>query len=184
MSRIWGENRRRARGRNDHFDVTSKSAARYLRYAGLWLLIAAVAYAAVDAVVSPKVARAVATAGTGTVVIERSHDQHFYVAGSINGYPVTFLVDTGASVVSVSEELARTIGLPPGAPSVFDTFGGRIAGRMVPEATVEAGGIRVDGIRVGVGTTGRQALLGQNFLNKIELSQAGDRMTLRASRSR
>jgi aspartyl protease family protein len=97
---------------------------------------------------------------------------------------VTFLVDTGASVVSVSEELARTIGLPPGAPSVFDTFGGRIAGRMVPEATVEAGGIRVDGIRVGVGTAGRQALLGKNFLNKIELSQAGDRMTLRASRSR
>jgi predicted aspartyl protease len=55
---------------------------------------------------------------------------------------------------------------------------------MVPEATVEAGGIRVDGIRVGVGTAGRQALLGKNFLNKIEHSQAGDRMTLRASRSR
>jgi hypothetical protein len=53
-----------------------------------------------DAVVSPKVARAVAAGGTGVVVIDRSHDQHFYVAGSINGHPVTFMVDTGASVVS------------------------------------------------------------------------------------
>lgn len=154
-----------------------------LRYAAFWLLLAAVGYVAVDAVIAPKVARAVSTDETGTVVIERSYDQHFYVAGSINDYPVTFMVDTGASVVSVSEELAKKIGLSPGAPTVFDTFGGRVAGRIVPEASVRVGGIRVDGIRVGVGATGRQALLGQNFLNKIELSQTGERMTLRVERS-
>lgn len=52
-------------------------------------------------------------------------------------------------------------------------------GRIVPEASVRVGGIRVDGIRVGVGT-GEQALLGQNFLNKVELTQGNDRMVLRA----
>lgn len=155
-----------------------------LGFAAFWLLIAAVGYVAIDAVIAPKVARAVATDERGTVVIDRSYDQHFYVAGSINDHPVTFMVDTGASVVSVSEELARQIGLPPGAPAVFDTFGGRIAGRIVPEASVRAGGIRVDGIRVGVGATGQQALLGQNFLNKLELSQTGERMILRVNRAR
>ena len=83
----------------------------------------------------------------------------------------------------IDKELAKKIGLSPGAPTVFDTFGGRVAGRIVPEASVRVGGIRVDGIRVGVGATGRQALLGQNFLNKIELSQTGERMTLRVERS-
>jgi predicted aspartyl protease len=52
---------------------------------------------------------------------------------------------------------------------------------MVPNASVSAGGIRVDGLRVGVGATGRQALLGQNFLNKVELNQTADRMMLRVS---
>ena len=52
-------------------------------------------------------------------------------------------------------------------------------GHIVPEASVRVGAIRVDGIRIGVGT-GEQALLGQNFLNKVELTQGSDRMVLRA----
>jgi aspartyl protease family protein len=79
-------------------------------YAAFWLLLAGVGYLAIDTVIAPKVASAVIVDGTGTVVIDRSYDQHFYVAGSINGHPVTFMVDTGASVVSVSEDLAGKIG--------------------------------------------------------------------------
>ena len=77
--------------------------------------------------------------------------------------------------MSVSNELARKIGLAPGAPAMFGTAGGPVTGRIVPEASVRVGGIRVDGIRIGVGT-GEQALLGQNFLNKVELTQGSDRM--------
>ena len=106
---------------------------RAFTYAAFWLLLAGLAYAIFDAVVSPNVASAVAVDGSGEVLIDRSYDQHFYVAGAINGHPVTFMVDTGASVVSVSADLARKIGLPAGAPAVFETFGGRIAGRMVVE---------------------------------------------------
>ena len=76
---------------------------------------------------------------------------------------MTFLVDTGASLVPVSNELALKVGLAPGAPAMFGTAGGPTAGRIVPEASGRVGGIRVDGIRVAVGT-GEQALLGQNFL--------------------
>jgi aspartyl protease family protein len=148
-------------------------------YAAIWLSLGALAYLGMSAVVSPKIARPVVTDGQGAVVIERSHDQHFYVEGAINGHPVTFLVDTGASLVSVSDELARKIGLAAGSPAIFDTAGGRTVGQIVPEASVRVGSIRVDGIRVGVGT-GERALLGQNFLNKVELNQGADRMILRA----
>lgn len=149
-------------------------------YAAFWLSLAALAYLAFDVLVSPKVARPVVADALGTVVIERSHDQHFYVEGAINGYPVTFLVDTGASLVSVSHELADKIGLPAGAPAIFNTAGGRTIGRIVPETTVQAGGIRVDGIRVGIGDS-EHALLGQHFLNKVELAQGADRMILRVA---
>jgi len=81
--------------------------------------------------------------------------------------------------VSVSDDVARKIGLAPGTPALFDTAGGRAVGHIVPEASVRVGGIRVDGIRVGVGQ-GERALLGENFLNKVDLSQEADRMVLRA----
>jgi aspartyl protease family protein len=148
-------------------------------YAVIWLSLGALLYLAFNAAVSPKVARPTVTEGNGAITIERSRDQHFYVEGAINGHPVTFLVDTGASLVSVSNELAREIGLAPGAPAIFGTAAGPAVGRIVPEASVRVGGIRVDGIRIGVGT-GEQALLGQNFLNKVELTQGSDRMVLRA----
>ena len=95
----------------------------------------------------------------------------FYVEGAINGHPVTFMVDTGATVVSVSEDLARKIGLGPGVPAIFDTAAGRVEGRIVPAASVQVGVIRVEGIRVGINNGGPSALLGQNFLNKKFLKQ-------------
>src|SRR5204862_6596003 len=130
-----------------------------VKYAAFWLLVGLVGYLAFSAFVSPRVARAVATDGSGTVAIERSYDQHFYVEGAINGHPVTFMVDTGATVVSVSEDLARKIGLGPGVPAIFDTAAGRVEGRIVPAASVQVGAIRVDGIRVGINNGGPAALL-------------------------
>jgi aspartyl protease family protein len=165
--------------------TTSSSRPLTLRlaapYAFFWLLVAAVCYLGMDALISPKVARAVATDGSGIVVIERSHDQHFYVDGSINGYPVTFLVDTGATLVSVGEDLAEKIGLSSGFPAVFNTASGRMTGRIVSEANVQIGGIRVEGIRVGINPSGTHALLGQNFLNKVELTQGTERMVVRTA---
>ena len=159
--------------------TAAQPRSKTIGYAVIWLSLGALAYLGFSAVVSPKIARPAITDGSGVVAIERSRDQHFYVEGAINGHPVTFLIDSGASLVSVSSELARKIGLAPGAPLIFDTAGGRVVGGVVPEASVRVGGIRVDGIRVGVGT-GEQALLGQNFLNKVELTQGKDRMVLRA----
>ena len=75
-------------------------------YAVIWLSLGAFVFLALNAAVSPKVARPIVTEGNEAVTIERSRDQHFYVEGAINGHPVTFLVDTGASLVSVSNELA------------------------------------------------------------------------------
>ena len=161
----------------DPSEAKASSVSLHVKYAAFWLLVGGISYLAFNAFFSPKVA--VATSGSDPVVIERSHDQHFYVEGTINGHRVTFMVDTGATVVSVNEGLARKIGLGPGVPAIFDTAAGRVEGRVVPDATVQIGGIRVEGIRVGINSGGPAALLGQNFLNKVDLRQSPERMTVR-----
>ncbi|MEP7276323.1 MAG: retroviral-like aspartic protease family protein, partial [Betaproteobacteria bacterium] len=94
-----------------------------LRHVAFWLLVGGVAYLGFDTLQSPKVTRARVIEGAGVVTIARSYDQHFYVEGSINGHAVTFLVDTGASSVTVGEDTARKIGLAPGFAADFSTAG-------------------------------------------------------------
>lgn len=155
------------------------SRSRVFGFGIVWLSLGVMAYLGFHAFLSPRVARPVAHSGE-PVVIERSHDQHFYVEGAINGHPVTFLVDTGASLVSIGETTASAIGLSAGVPAVFNTAAGPASGRIVADVRVTVGGLRVDGLRVGVGSV-EQALLGQNFLKRFRLTQDGDRLVLRAS---
>ncbi len=73
------------------------------------------------------------------IVIPRSKDGHYYVRGKINGYPVDFMVDTGASIVSISYDLARSIHLPRGVPANFSTAGGNMIGEVVFAIDIEVG---------------------------------------------
>jgi aspartyl protease family protein len=50
------------------------------------------------------------------LVLKRSGDGHYVFPGTINGQPVTFLLDTGATRVSLPAHLAGTLGLEAGAP--------------------------------------------------------------------
>lgn len=44
-------------------------------------------------------------------VVTRLHQRQYKVKGEINGKPVTFIVDTGASSVSISDETAKLLGI-------------------------------------------------------------------------
>ncbi len=145
-----------------------------------WLLVMAVLYAIMNQVLKPA---PVIVSASGELVIPRSRDGHFYVAGMVAGRPVTFLVDTGASMVVVSEKFADAAGLARGQPATFRTASGELPGRIVPGVTVSVGPASVSGVRVGVGLVGADrdmALLGQSFLSRFELVLSGDRMILRA----
>ncbi|MDI9334374.1 MAG: TIGR02281 family clan AA aspartic protease [Cytophagales bacterium] len=123
---------------------------------------------------------------TGDLVIERSRDGHFYADGAINGARVRFLVDTGASLVAVSESFAKNVGLSTGEPTTFHTANGSRAGYIAPSAEVSVGSMFISSIRVGVGLTGHDAkgepptaLLGQNFLSKFDVTIGKDQMTIK-----
>ncbi|MEP7371680.1 MAG: retropepsin-like aspartic protease [Nitrosospira sp.] len=145
----------------------------------IWIVISGVAYLYFDARQKPTIAVASAKLASGEVVIPRSRDGHYYVRGAINGHPVDFMVDTGASTVSISHEIARNVHLPKGTPANFVTANGAVMGEIVSGQTIEAGGIVMEGLSVGVGIQGDTALLGQNFLRRIDVLQSDDKMVLR-----
>ena len=144
-----------------------------------WLVVMAGLYFAMQQVLKPK---AISVNMTGDLVIPRARDGHFYAPGTVNGRPVQFLVDTGASLVVVSEELARAAALGPGESTVFQTANGPLKGRTVSGVPVTVGPASVSGVRVGVGLVGLgpdAALLGQSFLSRFEVVLSGDQMVLR-----
>lgn len=151
----------------------------YISVLVVWITIFTVAYLYFNTKLEPQVLVAQQGAVQGEVIIPRSADGHYYVQGFINGYPVNFLVDTGASIVSVGTEFARKANLPKGRPATFSTAGGIVQGEMVFDQTIEAGGIVINGLHVSVGLHGDKALLGQNFLRKIDVVQSNDKMILR-----
>jgi aspartyl protease family protein len=145
----------------------------------IWIAIFGAFFLYFDTRQGPTIAIAKEGVAQGEVVIPRSSDGHYYVRGSINGYPIDFMVDTGASIVSVSKEFSRVANLPSGAPANFSTAGGVVTGEIISGQIVEAGGIAVNGLSVSVGMHGRMALLGQNFLRRIDVIQSNDEMILR-----
>jgi aspartyl protease family protein len=145
-----------------------------------WFVVMGMVYGLMTHYLKPKQAQVQAN---GDLVIPRAQDGHFYAPGRINGREVVFLVDTGASLVSVSEPLAQAAGLDDGVPATFHTANGERAGRVVEGATVSVGPVRVNNVRVGVGLNlgdDNQALLGQSFLSKFDISLGQNQMVLRA----
>lgn len=152
---------------------------RHLAFLVAWLAVMGVLYAAVDIYLAPPKATVTAT---GDLRIPRARDGHFYIDGSINDTAVSFLVDTGASTVVVSEDIAKRARLGAGVPTTFRTANGLLAGRTVQGVPVAAGPLSISSMAVGVGLAGNsadRALLGQNFLARFDVAISGQEMVIR-----
>ena len=122
------------------------------------------------------------TQSGGELVIPRSPGGHFYVDGEVNHYPVRFMVDTGASGVSITSAAARAAGLPKGTPTRVNTANGERKGWVVRDVPVKAGPLVVNDARVIVGMSSDdpdEGLLGQSFLRQFDVQMGADKMTLR-----
>ena len=145
----------------------------------VWVAIVIGGYFLIDHFSSPEPVVRQVEKGVRQIVIPVARDGHFYIEGSINGQAVTFLVDTGASYVSVDADFARRAGLPDGIPGFFNTANGSVEGRLVRGQYVTADMFRIDSLTVAV-MPGRSpiALLGQNFLRYFDVRQSAERLVL------
>jgi aspartyl protease family protein len=145
-----------------------------------WCVVMGLLYMGMTYYLKPRQAKVLAN---GDLVINRSQDGHFYTLGKINGQEARFMVDTGASVVSVSETFAQKAALRGGVPTTFSTANGERPGRMVDGVGVSIGPVSVSHVRVGVGLRmgdENDALLGQSFLSHFDITMTKDQLVLRA----
>lgn len=116
-----------------------------------------------------------------TVSLTADARGHFAAMGSINGFPVTFLVDTGATSIAINAAEARRMGLDyrAGQATGVNTAAGVVPAWHVKFNTVKVGGIvlnQVDGLVVEAGLS--VPLLGMSFLNRMDMRRDGQTMTL------
>jgi len=157
-----------------------RNLGQVLRHAALWALIFIGALAAVGLWqdVRPRLAPAQIIRGDGVIQVDRDPSGHFSLVAMVNGAPVEFLVDTGASNVVLSLKDAERAGI-----NVDDlTFTGRaqtangtVRTAPVKIDTLSLGGIQDDRVRAYV-TDGDLfgSLLGMDYLrryDRIEIKQ-------------
>lgn len=119
--------------------------------------------------------------GINQVVLERNFQHHYIASGTINGAPVTFLVDTGATTVSVPAHLAEKLRLTPGAPQMANTANGVVETRATRIDELRLGSITLRDVRASLnpGMRGEEILLGMSALKNIEFSHRDGVLTLK-----
>jgi aspartyl protease family protein len=124
--------------------------------------------------------QAVQTLGDGSAVLERNRSGHYVASGEINGVPVTFLLDTGASDVALSTRLARQLRLPQGVPVTLVTANGQTLGYRTRLDSVRLGGIVLHDVAATFsdGVEADTVLLGMSFLKRLDFSQREGKLIL------
>lgn len=121
--------------------------------------------------------------GDGRIEIPVSQDGHFYIRAAVDGQPVLFVIDTGASGIALTRADARTVGMNPDA-LVYTGYSQTANGR-VPTAAV-----RLDSIAIGpfedrnvaatvIGGDLDISLLGMDYLSRYRVELDRDRIVLR-----
>jgi aspartyl protease family protein len=125
-----------------------------------------------------------ATASTSRESVTLAADArgHFFTDAMVNGMPMRFLVDTGASVVALSAGDASRLGIDwrKGQRVTLQTASGPTAGYLVKFDSLKVGAIEianVEGVVLEQGP-GSVGLLGMSFLNRLEMTRDGQMMTL------
>lgn len=119
-----------------------------------------------------------------TVRIWSNASGMFTTIGSINGYPVRFLVDTGATLVALNGSEARRLGVNferDGHPQWVTTASGVEKAYRITLNRVKVGDIELTHVDSAVldGDFPTQVLLGMSFLNRLEMQRNGTLLELR-----
>lgn len=118
------------------------------------------------------------------VQVWRNTTGMYTTVGSINGLPVSFLVDTGATQVAMNASQARRLGIDfhvTGTPAEVTTASGVERAWLVMLDSVKVGELEVANVQAVVleGAQPKVTLLGMSYLGRMEITNTGQLMTLR-----
>lgn len=123
----------------------------------------------------------VSAEGQREVILQRNRMGHYVATGFINRHQVTFLLDTGATDVSIPARLAKRLGLERGAPVYYQTANGTITAYSTVLNEIRLGEISLHNVRAHINPqmNDDDILLGMSFLKQLEFTQKGAELILR-----
>ena len=119
--------------------------------------------------------------GRHTLVLKANRQNHFVVTGQVNGSNVTLLLDTGATLVAVPEDMAAQLGLKKGRRSYAQTANGQVQTYNTRINTLQLGNIVLHDVAADInpGMNGiNEILLGMSALSQIEFSKRDGKLFL------
>lgn len=119
------------------------------------------------------------------VKMYRTPNGHYLARGTINSQPVRFMVDTGATHVSMSSVMAEELGLPytDGELGLSSTANGMVQTWVIPLGKITVGEITFTGVTAAVirGRYPDTILLGNSFLQRVKIEQENGAMIFSAT---
>ena len=126
----------------------------------------------------PRIDLAVPELGLPSQVVEgdetrvpMAQDGHFWLRAEINGVPAEFLVDTGATLTAVNEDLALEAGLEPrrgGIPIMLNTANGQVTAQIAPIGELRFGNVAARGLDAVIAPNlGDVNVIGMNLLSRL-----------------
>lgn len=115
------------------------------------------------------------------VRLERNRAGHYVAGGRINGRPVRFLVDTGATEVALPLAMAERLGLSLRPGGMSKTANGMVQTWTTRLDSLDLGGLVARNVRATVlpNMPGDEVLLGMSYLKHLEMIQRDGVLTLR-----
>lgn len=117
--------------------------------------------------------------GSGSLDLKQTREGHYFSSGAVNGFPVVFMVDTGATTVSISSAIASRAGIQNCVQRPVSTANGNVNACMATVPEVSFGGFRLTNVEVNImpNMLG-DALLGMNVLRNFHIEQIGEAMRI------
>lgn len=118
--------------------------------------------------------------GSAVVILQQNRAGHYVTNGYINGYQVKFLLDTGATQVSIPGTIAKQIGLSAGDSQTVNTANGVIEVFSTKLDSLSVGELTLYDLSANINPymQGDTILLGMNALKQVKLVQQGNTLTL------
>lgn len=114
------------------------------------------------------------------ITIKRAKDGHYRLAAQMNGEPVMLLLDTGATAMTISQELAERIGLPRGQPFIANTANGQVEGYQSILDSLVFGPFEFRHVPIGVvPNLGTEVLLGMNVIKRFDIRTQNNQMHMK-----